>query len=167
MDPDPFGNCMEDAKFMHLGDTVQVKAYDMQRHVIAPYVQWQYESIRYKWEGTQPCHFGLSSICDFDPMDNTDEHLIDLAEIQPGEYYEVDSKVIKGYVTNPIIESAEAGVYFAKFYSESSGVMTIEKVPVPAPQDEAILLEIGQQAELGSNDTITRYAIPETWTVVR
>ena len=35
---DMFTNCMDGAKFMHLGDTVRVAAKDKERHVIVPYV---------------------------------------------------------------------------------------------------------------------------------
>lgn len=163
MKPDAFNSCMDGPKFMHLGDTVHVQAQDKNRHVIVPYVQWQYDSIRYVWTGTTPCTLAIGHKCDFDPTDAEDGVIMDGGVIQPGGQFKVSSKLLMQYVSDQINFPNEAGMYFAKFYSEEPGVMKIEKIPAPAPQAEAILMQYGEEAEIAANDTAALFAIPDSW----
>lgn len=165
MEPDAFNNCMDGAKFMQLGDTVRVAAQDKERHVIVPYVQWQYDSIRYVWEGTKPCIFAVSNTCDFDPTDDTDGNIIDGGPshpIEPGGQFKVSSSLLMSYVSDKKYPN-EGGMYFAKFYSEEPGVMKIERIPAPAPSCGATLLRLGEEATLERNDSNTVYAMPSSW----
>ena len=162
MEPDAFNSCMDNAKFMHLGDTVNVQAYDKQRHVIVPYVQWQYDSIRYVWQGTQPCQFAVGNKCDFDPT-VTSGTIIDMGTIQPGEAFKVSSELLMQYVSDQVNFPNDAGMYFAKFYSEAPGVMKIEKIPAPAPDGGAELLKYGVATNVYRNDTSKVYAFPTSW----
>ena len=165
MEPDAFNNCMDNAKFMHLGDTVQVQARDTDRHVIVPYIQWQYDSIRYVWQGTQPCIFAVSNTCDFDPRTNASS-IIDGGPnrpIQPGGQFKVSSALLMQYVYDQKNYPNDAGMYFAKFYSEAPGVMKIERIPAPAPSCGATQMRLGEQTTLERNDTNTVYAMPSSW----
>ena len=170
MEPDAFNSCMDGAKFMQLGDTVHVAANDKERHVIVPYIQWKYDSIRYVWNGTAPCVFAVANTCDFDPMDATDGHIIDGGPSSPdnpipsGGQFKVSSELLKEYVSNQKKYPNEAGMYFAKFYSEGTGVMTIERIPAPAPSCGATLMRLGESTTIERNDINTVYAIPTSWT---
>lgn len=163
MEPDAFGACMDGPKFMHYGDTVQVKAYDKERHVIVPYVQWQYDSIRYVWQGEKECVLAVGNKCSFDPTDELDGTIIDGGVIQPGGEFKVSSTLLMKYVMDQKNFPNDAGMYYAKFYSEAPGVMKVEKIPAPAPGDGATLLKYGVPAKVYSNDTETLYAIPSSW----
>ena len=162
MEPNALGNCMDGATFMHLGDTVQVQANDKNRHVIVPYVQWQYDSIRYVWSGSQPCTMAVGNKCGFDPT-GVDNVIIDQVTIQPGGMAKVSSEFLMQYVTDQVNFPNEAGMYFAKFYSEAPGVMTIEKIPSPPPSGGATVLKYGTKANVYRNDTSRLYAIPSSW----
>ena len=96
---DFFNNCMDNAKFMQVGDTVQVKAKDTERHVIVPYVQWQEDTILYTWTGTTPCQLTVTATCDFDPIDPYQE-LVQFNQIQPGGTLKVHAEDIYKWVNN-------------------------------------------------------------------
>ena len=162
MAPDEFSSCMDGPKFMHLGDTVEVQADDRFRHVIVPYVQWQYDSIRYVWQGTQPCTMAVGNKCGFDPT-GTDDVIIDQVTIQPGGMAKVSSELLMQYVSDQTNYPNDAGMYFAKFYSTESGVMKIEKIPAPPPAGGATLLKYGTKTNIYRNDTSALYAMPSSW----
>lgn len=160
---DMFTNCMN-AKFMHLGDTIQVKAHDANRHVVVPYVQWQDDSIRYVWSGIGTCSIAIANKCDFDPTDLTDGSIIDAALLNAGhDTLKVSSTLLHEYVSNPEYEN-EAGMYFVKWESESDGVLTIERVPMAPPEGGATLLRYDKATAVPSNGfDEALYAIPYTW----
>ena len=160
---DMFTNCMN-AKFMHLGDTIQVKAHDTNRHVVVPYVQWQDDSIRYVWSGTGTCSIAIANKCDFDPTDLTDGSIIDAALLNAGhDTLKVSSSLLHEYVSNPEYEN-EAGMYFVKWESESDGVLTIERVPMAPPEGGATLLRYDKATAVPANGfDEALYAIPYTW----
>jgi hypothetical protein len=162
MEPDAFSACMDGPKFIHLGDTVQVRAKDKDRHVIVPYVQWQYDSIRYVWQGTQPCTVAVGNNCEFDPT-SSGSSILDAGVIQPGDQFKVSSELLMQYVSDQKNYPNEAGMYFAKFYSEAPGVMKIEKIPAPLPAAGATLLRYGTKTDVARNDTAALYAIPSSW----
>jgi len=166
MEPDALHNCMDGAKFMKLGDTVQVAEMDKDRYVIVPYIQWQYDSIRYVWKGEKPCIFAVSNVCDFDPTDTEDPHIIDGGPnnpIEPGGQFKVSSALLMRYVSDQKNYPNEAGLYFAKFYSEEPGEMKIERIPAPAPGCSATLMRLGEETMVKGNDVYTVYAMPSSW----
>ena len=160
---DLFNNCMDGSKFMHFGDTVQVKEKDKDRHVIVPYVQWQEDTVIYKWEGTFPCILAVAKSCDFDPSNNTSDKIIQYTTtpIQPGDSIKTKAPEIYNYVHNPEYKS-EAGMYFAKFYSDEPGIMTVTKAKQAPPRGDAIVMRYGRTYALDANSTAI-YAIPTSW----
>ena len=161
--PDPFSTCMDGVKFIHLGDTVRVKAEDAIRHVIVPYVQWQNDSIRYIWTGEKQVILAImGKNCDFDPLDNADENMLQWRRMQPGETLKMTSDDIKHYLDDNT-KQKDGGMYYAKFYSTSAGVMKIERVPLTPPEGGAILLSYGKDADIRANGIDDLYAIPSSW----
>ena len=162
--PDDFSSCMDGPKFMHLGDTVQVKAQDTERHVIVPYIQWQNDSIRYVWKGDERVTLAvMGKKCDFDPLDNADENMLQWKRIQPGDTLKMTSEDIKHYL-NDNTKQKDGGMYYAKFYSNSAGVMKIERVPMTPPEGGATLLTYGKETKINANAFDDLYAFPSTWT---
>lgn len=161
-----FSNCVDGAKFMHFGDTVQVAASDANRHVIVPYVQWQEDTIRYVWTGTAPCRGVVGNSCDFDPSEGDaalsgNENVIDFFDLQPGGSKTVSADLLYDYVHNAAYPN-EAGMYFAKFYSAAPGRVEVVKAPRALPGKNATLLRYDQTYPLNANDTAL-FAIPRSW----
>lgn len=145
-----FADCMDGGKFMQLGDTVEVKSKDKERHVILPYVQWSKDSIRYIWQGTAPVSVAIANTCGIDPTDYTDERIVDRIEMQPGDTVSYTAEEIKYYAS---FENVQAGMYYGKFYSNGTGVLKIERVPVAPPDGGAVLLEYGKTVSINADDT--------------
>lgn len=161
-----FSNCVDGAKFMHYGDTVQVAASDVNRHVIVPYVQWQEDTIRYVWTGTTPCRGVVGNSCDFDPsasdQDLTyNDNILQIFDLQPGESFTVTADLLYSYVHDAAYPN-EAGMYFAKFYSTAPGTIQVVKAPRALPRKNATLLRHGHTYPLNANDTAI-FAIPRSW----
>lgn len=159
---DLFTNCMDGPKFMQIGDTVEVKANDKNRHVIVPYVQWQEDTILYTWTGTKPCQLTVTTTCDFDPTD-PEQELVQFNQIQPGETLKVKAENIYQWVHNKDFPP-QAGMYFAKFYSEEEGVMKVTKAEQAPPEGGAVLMRFGTSYALDANSQAV-YAIPRSWQV--
>ncbi len=145
-----FADCMDGGKFMQLGDTVEVKSKDKERHVILPYVQWSKDSIRYIWQGTAPVTVAIANTCGIDPTDNGDGRLLEFYEMQPGDTVSYTAEDIKYYAS---FENAQAGMYYGKFYSNGTGVLKIERVPVAPPDGGAVLLQYGKTVSINADDT--------------
>ena len=163
-----FTNCVDKAKFMRIGDskndTVHVKANDKKRHVIIPYVQWQEDTIIYKWTGTAPCTMTVANTCEFDPLNKLDDNIIQMEEnIQSGDSVKTEATDIYKWVHNPLFPN-EAGMYFAKFYTEGTGTMKITKAKQAVPDGKATLLRFGKTYALDANTTAI-FAIPRSWNV--
>lgn len=159
---DLFANCVDNAKFMHLGDTVNVAISDKNRHVVVPYVQWQNDTIRYKWTGTTPCIVAVANKCDFDPSVTPDDDILDYQTIVPGDSLTVTAALLSEYVNNQTNYPNEAGMYFAKFYSTAPGVIQIIKAPQAPPRKKATILRFDRTYALNANDTSV-FAIPTSW----
>lgn len=158
-----FNNCVDNAKFMHYGDTVLVKTKDKKRHVVVPYVQWQEDTIYYKWTGTTPCNFAMSNTCDFDPdPDAADDKRMDAGTIQPGDSLRVGADLIYKYVHNQEEYPNEAGMYFAKFYSEEPGKIQIVKAAQAPPRGKATIMRLDRTYALNANETAL-FALTKSW----
>lgn len=160
--PDAFTDCMDGAKFMHIGDTVQVVVKDKNRHVIVPYVQWQEDTIIYSWTGSQPCQLSVANTCDFDPTDNTDGNIIQFKTIQPNDTIKTMATYIYDWVHNPAFPN-KAGMYYAKFYSDAPGVLKVTKAEQALPEGNATLLRYDRTYALDANSEEV-FAIPRSWT---
>ena len=155
-----FANCMDGPKFMQLGDTIHVHPHDKERHVIVPYVQWQEDSIRYIWEGEKKCYVTIAGVCDYDPTDYDD--MLDKKSLKAGRDTTptISSELIRYYVN---YEANQAGMFYAKCYAESEGILKVERVPMDPPREGATVLKYGKQVLLNAHDTASLFAIPISW----
>lgn len=158
-----FSNCMDDSKFLRLGNEIKVKPTDDSTYVIAPYIQWRSDSVRYIWQGEKRCLLSVATTCDFDPQDNSNEKVVQYKRIEPNDTLRVTSEEINNYINNDE-KPSEAGMFFAKFYSQSGGVMKVEKIPVPPPGGGATLLQYDKMADIPANNVNALYAFPKSWT---
>ena len=155
-----FASCMDGAKFMQLGDSVRFKAKEKEKHVIVPYVQWQHDSIYYIWKGNASVKLQVGSECEFDPTDDMEEAVLQRLTIKPNDTAKVTSEKLSHYVH---FEDNEAGMFFAKCYSNEDGMLIVKKVPQAPPRGGATLLKYDQRVVIKANDTAALYAIPQSW----
>lgn len=158
---DLFSNCVDNAKFMHYGDTVQYAAYDTLRHIIVPYVQWQEDTIYYKWTGTAPCEVVVANTCDFLGYNHENADIIERENIAPNDSNKVTAIDLYKWVHDKEFPN-EAGMYFAKVYSSAPGELKVIKAPQAPPRKEATILRFDRTYALNANDTAV-FAIPITW----
>ena len=159
-----FSDCMDGGKFTQLGDTINVLPQDKERHVILPYIQWTEDSIRYIWQGTAPLSVAIANTCGIDPIDKTDERIVDRIEMMPGDTVSYTAAQIKYYAE---FENAQAGMYYGKFYSNGTGVLKIERVPVAPPDGGAVLLKYDKPTTIYANDINTLYAMRRDTNAIR
>lgn len=165
---DMFSTCVDVAKIAHFGDSIPVEAADKENYVIVPYVQWQYDSIQYEWYGTSPCILSIGNKCTFDPTSKTDGSIMDGGPnspsnpLQPGDKWKVTSDLLMKYVSDTLNYPNEAGMFFAKFYSEEPGGVKITKIPTIPPRKNATLMRYDRAYALSANETDI-YAMPNSW----
>jgi hypothetical protein len=163
-----FSTCVEVDKIVHLGDSIPVEANDKENYVIVPYVQWQYDSIQYEWNGTTSCILTIGNNCTFDPTSATDGAIMDGGPnspsnpLQPGDKWKVTSDLMMRYVSDTLNYPNEAGMFFAKFYSSAPGGMKITKIPTVPPRGNAVIMRYDHTYSLSAYDT-TIYAMPVSW----
>ena len=165
MTPDAFGNCMDGYKFMHIGDTIQVHANDVSRHVIVPYIQWMEDSIRYVWDGTESIQVTDATECEFDPDDNGKSYVANFMTMSHNKDTAKLTSARLKYCVNGGEFTSEAGMFFLKWHSTGTGVLKLERVPQAPPRGGATLLRYNKATDVVPSDTLVKtYAIPYTWT---
>ena len=157
---DLFSNCVDNAQFMRYGDTAHFAANDTNRHIIVPYLQWQEDTVIYKWTGTMPCEVVVANTCDFMVHEQKDD-IIERENIQPGDSVKVKAIDLYDWVHNPAYPN-EAGMYFAKVYSAAPGDLIVRKAPHAPLDKNAILLRYNMSYPVDANSKGV-YAIPRTW----
>ncbi len=160
---DLFSNCVDNAKFMKYGDTAQFATYDTLRHIIVPYLQWQEDTIYYKWTGSAPCEVVVANTCDFEVSDHEDDNIIEREPINPGDSAKVSAIDMYKWVHNKDYPN-EAGMYFAKVNSAAPGELKVIKAPHAVLDQNAILLRYDKSYPVDANSQDI-YAIPRSWTV--
>lgn len=164
---DMFATCVDVTKIVHFGDSIPVAANDKESYAIVPYVQWQYDSIQYEWFGNSPCIISVGNNCKFDPT-TMDDAIVDGGPsspsnpMKPGDKWKVTSDLMMQYVSDTVNYPNEAGMFFAKFYSEAPGGMKITKIPTVPPRKNAILMRYERAYSLSANETAI-YAMPNSW----
>jgi len=160
---DLFSNCVDNAKFMRYGDSVHFAANDTNRHIIVPYLQWQEDTIFYKWTGSAPCEVVVANTCDFLGYDHENSDIIERENINPGDSAKVTASDLYDWVHNERFPN-EAGMYFAKVYSSAPGDLHVIKAPHAALDKNATLLRYGKSYPVDANSQGI-YAIPRTWNI--
>lgn len=161
-----FSECMETDQWLLLGRTLQVAANDQETFFIAPYANWQQDSVRYIWSGAQPATVVLGTTCDFEPLNGEDERRIDVMNMRAGgdtaNHTNADIRYYMTYMRNPT-NTAKGGMFYVKVVSAGSGTLKVEHMPETPPAEGAVLLQYGQPNPIAANNT-QLYAISRTWT---
>ena len=154
-----FSSCMENADYVNLGDTFSIVANDTERTFVFPYTEWQEDSIRFVWTGSEPAQVYVAvQECAFIPSEEDPYVWSNFAVTQdmPYKLYSEDMKAaIKAH--------KEGGIYYAKVIAQGVGELVVEKIPMSAAQGGAVLLEHG--TEIALEDAL--YCFPRTWTATQ
>ena len=153
-----FHSCMENGKYVNLGDTINISANDSSSMFVLPYSEWQKDSIRFVWTGEKPARIWVAEEdCQFTPVD---------ASIYVRAKYDIDKdnpkKLYPADMQSAIDNWIGAGVFFGKVLSEGPGQLVVERIPLGLPQGDAILLERGKSVELAANDERV-FCFPKGW----
>lgn len=153
-----FKNCMENAEYLKLDDTISVLSNDSDRVFVVPFTDWKEDSIQFVWTGAEPANFYVATTrCEFIPQDS-DPSVFANYELQSNEPYKLRSNTMKDIVD----KYENGGLYYGKVMAKGEGQLIIEKIPMSPIQGGAILMEYGKPIELKANDN-SLYCFPRFW----
>ena len=154
-----FRNCIESSKYINLDDTLNILANDKDSSFVVPYSDWQEDSIRFVWTGTEPVTVYLAvQECSFEAS-SEDPYVWKTFEVSADAPYKLYSEQMKAAIKN----HTGGGIFYGKIVSPTAGKLVVEKIPIPKAQGGAIELEFGKSIQVGANDN-TLYCFPKTWT---
>lgn len=155
-----FRNCMDNATYVHIDDTLRILPNDSDKVFVLPYTDWQNDSVRFIWHGTQPVQvFVAYDECQFTPS-NSDPDVWDIWTMADGDTVKLTSQQMKEAMQHNGI----SGLYYSKVLTTGAGELRIEEVPQKPAEGNAILLPYGEETALAANDTTTLYYFPISWT---
>lgn len=154
-----FRNCMNNATYVHVDDTLRILPNDSAKVFVLPYTDWQNDSVCFIWRGTQPAQVFIAyDECGFEPS-NTDPDVWDIWTMEDGDTVKLTSAQIKETMEHNGI----SGLYYTKVLTKGAGELYLEKVPQKAAEGDAVLLPYGEETILAAGDTATLYYFPKTW----
>ena len=159
--PDPlFKNCMENAEYLHLGDTIDVMANDADRVFVFPYTDWQEDSIRFVWIGEQSATiYAAVQRCDFEPNVSNSDYVKMTYTVSANSPKKLYSPEMKAAIKN----NTGGGLFYGKVLAGVSGKLVVEKIPMAAAQGGATIMEYGNPIRLAANETSALFCFPRTW----
>lgn len=161
-----FSQCMDTDKWLLLGRTLTVAADDEETFFIAPYANWQNDSVRYIWSGSAPATVVVGTTCLFEPMNALDDRRIDVMPMQAGgDTVNQPNSLIREYINtymNAQTNAAQGGIFYVKAVSTDPGTLKVERMPMPPPAGGATILEYNRATTVPANNT-QLFAFPVTW----
>ena len=151
-----FRNCMENAHYIELGDTLDILANDSNRVFVAALPDWKNDSIRFVWDGAEPLRmFFATTECSFIPT-TTNDYVYKYYDVAAGTPLKMYSEQMKQDIDN----SKDGGIFFVKMLAPTSGRLIIEKIPMDPPAGGAMLLEYDKSVSVASDGL---FAMPKSW----
>ena len=164
--PDKISQCMDTDKWLLLGVERTVEANDNETYFVAPYANWTNDSVRYVWSGAQPATIAIGTTCDFNPLDASDSHRLEVMEMDAQDTVKhTNAKILnmQSYAFNAA-NPASGALFYVKAVSDAPGTLKVEHIPAAELKVEAEELVYDQPADIAANDVSTLYAIPKSWT---
>ena len=162
-----FSQCMDTKNWLLFGRELEVEANDDETFFVAPFANWQQDSVRYIWQGNSSATVAMGTTCGFDPLDALDDRRVDVKEMNAGgdtvEYSNADIQHYMQYMQDPG-NTAKGGIFYVKVVSDEPGTLKIERKPETPPAGGAILLEYDQPNAIAANNS-QLYAISRDWTI--
>ena len=143
-----FQNCMENGRYVKLGDTIDVAANDDNTMLVFPFSEWKNDSIRFVWIGDKDARVWVAEEeCQFTPTD---------ASIYIKAKYDLNQNTIKKLYPEDMQLAIDnwigKGIFYGKVLSAAPGKLVVERIPLGEIQGGATLLKHGQQVKLAAND---------------
>ena len=153
-----FQNCMENGRYVQLGDTIDIAANDTNTMFVLPYSEWKNDSIQFVWIGEQPARVWVAEEeCQFTPVD---------ASVYVRAKYDLDQNTVKKLYTADMQAAISnwigKGVFYGKVLSKASGRLVVERIPLGEIQGGATLLKHGESVKLSANDDRV-FCFPKGW----
>ena len=153
-----FQNCMENGRYVKLGDTIDIAANDSNTMLVLPFSEWKNDSIRFVWIGDKDARVWVAEEeCQFTPTD---------ASIYIKAKYDLNQNTIKKLYPEDMQLAIDnwigKGIFYAKVLSAAPGKLVVERIPLGEIQGGATLLKHGQQVKLAANDNRV-FCFPKGW----
>ena len=153
-----FQNCMENGRYMKLGDTIDIAANDSNTMLVLPFSEWKNDSIRFVWIGDKNARVWVAEEeCQFTPTD---------ASIYIKAKYDLNQNTIKKLYPEDMQLAIDnwigKGIFYGKVLSAAPGQLVVERIPLGEIQGGATLLKHGQQVKLAANDNRV-FCFPKGW----
>ena len=153
-----FQNCMENGRYVKLGDTIDIAANDSSTMLVLPFSEWKNDSIQFKWIGEKPARVWVAEDeCQFTPVD---------ASVYVKAKYDLDNTTVKKLQSTDMQSAIDnwigKGIFYGKVLSDAPGKLVVERIPLGAIQGGATLLKHGQEVKLAANDDRV-FCFPKTW----
>lgn len=153
-----FQNCMENGRYVKLGDTIDVAANDDNTMLVFPFSEWKNDSIRFVWIGDESARVWVAEEeCQFTPTD---------ASIYIKAKYDLDQNTVKKLYPEDMQLAIDnwigKGIFYGKVLSAAPGKLVVERIPLGEIQGGATLLKHGESVRLQANDSRV-FCFPKGW----
>lgn len=145
-----FRTCVENSHWVELPDTVEVSPISFNDTYVLSLADWQNDSIRFSWMGTQhPVSIWMGKGCEF-TLDETDSLYACKYEIQAGEYLDftpADLKVLQQY--GPFL--------YAKIVSSENASLVFDYKPLSPEMARAVKMNLDVPVNVEAKDVDQYY----------
>ncbi len=153
-----FQNCMENGRYVKLGDTIDIAANDSNTMLVLPFSEWKNDSIRLVWIGDKDARVWVAEEeCQFTPTD---------ASIYIKAKYDLDQNTVKKLYPEDMQLAIDnwigKGIFYGKVLSAAPGKLVVERIPLGEIQGGATLLKHGESVRLQANDSRV-FCFPKGW----
>lgn len=156
-----FRDCVNNAEYVHLNDTLVVLPNDTNKVFIMPFAEWQEDSVEFYWEarGSDSVTIWMAGgDCHF-RQDGGDPNVWDYYGIRDNKTH----KLTQTYIQTAVEDNGNGGQFYSKIITPGAGRLIVRPAPEYVP--DAKMLEYGKQEYLARNDSNQLYAFKATqWT---
>lgn len=154
-----FRACIERSHWMGMPDSVGVSQSTIDSVYVFPFADWQGDSVRIRWTGTQQSvAVYIGKKCDF-PLDQYDGSVVDYFTLAPGGYMDYSADMVKHLINI----NAKGGIYYARAITTEAAALIVEPKPISGPLADAIEIEKGHTYDIAADDTTQYYCFRKNW----
>ena len=166
MTPDTlFRSCIENSKWLTMPDVITTgDGHEVDSYVL-PFVDWQNDSIRFRWTGTQePVTVWIGETCDFELKTTGENCALDMFVLNPDAGNE---EHIRNYTSEEIQQYislfGKGGMYYLRTVCAEEGQLILENKPMNEAMRNATQLEVNKSSVVEAYDKDQVYYFPVTW----
>ncbi len=156
MTPDTlFRACAENSEWVYLPSELQVGVQHELDSYVLPLVDWQNDSIRFRWTGkSAPVTVWIGETCDFEFKTTGDNCALDMFVLNPDAG---NNEHIRDFSKEEIQEYinlfGKGGLYYLRTVGSEDGALVIEPKPMSEDMRKAILMEPFVPVDVAANAT--------------